>query len=299
MDYDDSCFPKNTLESDEGIYSCSQGMFSCGEEPENNDQINIGDYELDTRSEEKFDIHDDDEFVFVRLYKSEYVNKLTPVAILDKGIRLVNHDDLRTNLIYNHCAINCKLTDDYRGLALDNSEFDLKIEKCTDSKSTSLISKTDINSSKFVVYCMKVSKSEYLSIKKFLKDCQQSKKLTYNVFKVPILAINNTVAKLKKEFEKIKFKMSKEDKRDDVIDVDNLKETFVCSTFVAFILYKFTKAGKRMDADNIKYGNCMPNTVATIPGMMYMFDGTFVDYNAKVSDFVSRYPQFKKYITKE
>lgn len=300
METDNVCIAQETFqESDEGVYSCSQGMFSCGEEPENNDQIVIGGYQLDSRSEEKLDFDDESDYIFVRLYRGIYKNHFEPVAVLDKFIKLINHSSTPTNLIYNHVAINGKLTDDFSGLSLDKDSFALKQESCT-KQTTNLFKSCDINKSEFVVFGIKVDKSDYNSVSKFINDCLKSKELTYNIFKLPWLAITNIIEKVKMEFKKIKFSNSIESKvEDDEVDIRKLKEGFVCSTFVAYTMWKYTKVGKKMDAKNIKYGNCMPNDVVVqIPGFKQLFTGRYIDYNVEMANFVSKNPQFKKYMIK-
>lgn len=290
------CLPQITdPETTEGVYSCSQGMFSCGEEPEYTDQITIGDYQ----SEEKFELKDDEEYIFVRLYRNKYLNNLEPVNILGNFIDILNHSDLKNSIIYNHASISTMLTDDFKGLALDNTDCDLKVEKCSKA-STSLLKKCNINSSQFAVYGIKVSKGERLIIEKFLKDCLKDKKVTYNVMKFPMLAINNCIAKVKKTLQQTKFLKSSEAVNDIDQSADNIKDTFVCSTFVAYVLWKFTSVGKVMDAKKINYGNCMPNDIVSlIPGFNELFSGTFIEYDTKMVDFISKYPQFKKYIKGE
>lgn len=300
METDNVCIAQETFqESDEGVYSCSQGMFSCGEEPENNDQIVIGGYQLDSRSEEKLDFDDESDYIFVRLYRGIYKNHFKPAAILDKFIKLINHSLISTNLAYNHVAINGKLTDDFSGLSSDTDSFALKRESCT-KQTTTLLKSCDINKSEFVVFGIKVDKSDYNSVSKFINDCLKSKELTYNVFKFPWLAITNTIEKVKMEFKNIKFGNSMESKvEDNEVDIKMLKEGFVCSTFVAYTMWKYTKVGKKMDAENIKYGNCMPNDVVVqIPGFKQLFAGRYIDYNVEMANFVSKNPQFKKYMIK-
>lgn len=293
---DEICLPQITYpETTEGVYACSQGMFSCGEEPEYTDQVKIGDYQ----SEEKFELKEDEDYIFVRLYRNKYTNGLEPVNILGKFIDMLNHSNLKNSIIYNHASINTMITDDFKGLALDNTDYDLKVEQCSKA-STSLLKKCNINSSQFVVYGIKVPKSERLVVEKFLQDSLKSKKLVYNVMKFPMLAINNAIVKVKQTLQSTRFLKSSEAVNSADDSIYEVKDTFVCSTFVAYVLWKFTSVGKKMDAKKINYGNCMPNDiVASIPGFQELFSGTFIEYNMRMTDFISRYPQFKKYMKGE
>ena len=67
-------------------------------------------------------------YVFIRLYDCVYKNKLSPGAILDKGIKLVSTEIESLNLKYNHASINYNLNDMFYGLTAAGGDFSLKFE---------------------------------------------------------------------------------------------------------------------------------------------------------------------------
>ncbi len=290
------------IPSDE-TYACSKGMF--GDNEENSSKpLEMGGYIMnEEKSEEGFyNLNNDEEYVFIRLLKTNYKH-LNASAILDKGIKFVDNSIKKTNVVYNHASISTNLKDEFCGLTLEiGNPYDLKKESITKPTSHNLLKNGAINTSKFAVFGIKVKKSEYANIQKFLNDCLKNTELVYSVFKLPIIGFHAFKDKIKTNIINKVFKMSTEDEKDNLTDelFKKSEATFVCSTFVSYVIWRFTSIGKTMDKNNIKYGYCTPDDIFNkLPSIHFLFEGNWIEYNYKALEFISNNESFSKYFKKE
>lgn len=303
---DELCFEhldEEFLESDE-TYSCSEGMFGSNEE-ETSKPLEVGGYIMgDEKSEEGFyEPSEDEEYIFIRLLKTNYKFALDPTNILGKVINIVDKPVRKTNIIYNHASLSTNLKDEFFGLTLDTDKpYDLKKESILKPEKNKLLKSGNQNTSQFIVYGIKVKKSEYSSIQKFLNDGLRDKKLTYSIFQLPFIEMNAFKNKIKSEVLDKIFKQSIEDDKEKTENkiLEKYDNVFVCSTFVSYIIWKFTSIGKQMDKNNLKYGNCTPDDIANkIPNTHFLFAGNWTEYNYKALNFISNHETFGKYFKKE
>ena len=294
---------KDLISSDE-TYACSQGMFGDNSE-DSSKPLEMGGYIMnEEKSEEGFyNLNDDEEYIFIRLLKTNYKSALDPTNILGKGINLVDRPVKKTNIIYNHASISINLRDEFYGLTLDpDKPYDLKKESILKPTKNKLLDSGVQNTSKFIVYGIKVKKSEYANIKKFLNDGLKNKELTYSLFQLPFIGMNAFKSKIKANFIDKIFKMSTESEKEDTANkiLEKYDSMFVCSTFVSYVIWKFTSIGKTMDKNNIKYGSCTPDDIVNkIPSTHFLFAGNWVEYNYKALEFISNNESFSKYFKKE
>ena len=304
---DELCIEKyderDLISSDE-TYACSQGMFGDNSE-DSSKPFEMGGYIMnDEKSEEGFyDLNDDEEYIFIRLLKTNYKSPIVITNALGKAINMVDIPVKKTNIIYNHASISIDLKDSFYGLTMDPKEpYDLKRESLLKPEKNKLIDSGNQNVSKFAVYGIKVKKSEYAAIKKYLNDGLKDKKLTYSIFQLPFIGMNAFKNKIKANVVNKIFRQSTEDEKDDTTNkiLEKYDRLFVCSTFVSYVIWKFTNVGKAMDKENIKYGSCTPDDLVNkIPNTHFLFEGNWVEYNYKALTFISKNESFNKYFNKK
>lgn len=289
---------KDLLTSDE-TYACSQGMF--GGDDDNPKPLEMGGYIMneEEKSEESFyEPEADKEYIFIRLINTKY-KKLCATDILGKGINLVDTPLKKTRMIYNHATISTMLTDNFYGFTLDKDKpYTLKFESILRPEKNKLLNSGRPNESKFVVYAIKVNKSEYANIQKYLNDSLKDSKLTYDVFKLPFIGMNAFKNKVKSELIDKVFSKSTEAEKIEAGNsiTEDYENAFVCSTFVSYVIWKFTSIGKTMDKNNLKYGSFTPDDLANrLPDVHYLFSGTWNEYNYKALNFISKHEGFNKY----
>ena len=298
----DSCVERLIDESEEiGVYASSQGMFGGGE-PQNQPNI-IGGYIIN-EEDNKNDKNIEDEksveslnepyYVFIRVYDSKYKNNFSINGTLDKMIKDFTPDVKEGNIKgYNHAAVSFKLTDDFFGLTTNRKyeKFALKRESCENTELTGFMNTTNPESSSFGVFCVEVSKEEYLKVKDFLNLEIKDSVMKYSTFAIFLQG-------LQKIGHKLYSKFSKEDISE--INDNNMighKEKLVCSTFVGYVLNEYTHYKHIFKRYQIDYNYLSPNELVNIPGMRFLYSGKFNEYNKITKEFVNKNRNFKKFYT--
>ena len=223
-------------------------------------------------------------YVFIRLYDCVYKNKLSPGAILDKGIKLVSTEIESLNLKYNHASINYNLNDMFYGLTAAGGDFSLKFETCGSKEKTGnvFIDSCDKTTSKFSIFYSEISYSDFKKLCNILNASKDTVK--YDCFLNIRVSTHLIIEKIKNMF----FKKSNE----------TLKSTFskyqVCSTFCAFVLKQLSKFEKYISDEKVYDPDSLVNKLH----LTHLCSGTWNEYNDKIKDVISKNKQMKEYFTR-
>ena len=78
----------------------------------------------------------------------------------------------------------------------------------------------------------------------------------------------------------------------------NKEKHFVCSTFLAFVLYNNVESVTRyFDEHDIKYEYLNVSDISTIPGTTPLFYSNWDNYLEAAKAFIKEYPEFAPYLT--
>ena len=266
------------LNSNEGVtYSSSVGMF------DGNEGVEVKSMDFDDLiSEVSTESQKDDEkyYVFIRNVSSKYKNPLELTNLIDKGIKLVDKET--KDGFFNHSTISYSLKDGFVGLTLDSNIHKAKREYLTDTSKNHYTSTADDTKSKYVVYMLEVSKSEYDKIKDMIDYSVRAIKLDYSVitnFFIGLKLIGNKLGFNRQSTESNKFERYK----------------LVCSTFVAYILAKCVSSIKMKFSKKDMFTMTPNDIVNRIPGLKHAFGGIWKDYNKDCDKYILRHPKLHKF----
>ncbi len=237
-------------------------------------------------------------YIFIRLYNPSYSNPLYIANILQGGLNLTKTEDV-PNL--SHSAINFSLDDNFLGLTF-GGKYQLAEENCHSPLDNKYMKHCDPAKSEQITYALKVSEKEFEDTKVFINKYASSTKLKYasmqNV-KIGIWFIGKRYFTSKKyrKFGTAKYPKSAKNKIVD-INSDDLDYNFVCSTFLAYVLYNTVDSVRQFfDENNIKYEYMNVTDLTFIPGLTPLFYSSWDTYGQAVKAFVEQYPEFAKYLT--
>lgn len=224
-------------------------------------------------------------YVFLRLYDTKYKNGVNTLgnAIFGQAIHLTSEKHPVTNLSYTHATISATLDDRFLGMTPDANNY-LWLESIDKGKYTnSGMQKVDKKNSVFSVFYSKLSKSDYIKLKKILNyDFKYRDKFKYNCLECGNIGINHIMNQIKDKFNK----QSKE-------DMNLLEQTkFVCSTFCTYILSKLNKFKTALSKGFRLYN---PTDVVTKLKFEHLVTGKFNQYNTLIEKCIKNRPEFKLY----
>lgn len=236
-------------------------------------------------------------YIFMRLYDAVY-KKNGATAQLDKLIKGVDFDTNKDNVgAFNHAACSWKLTDDFIGLTSNQKgeKFALKYESCENTSNNRYMDTVDTAKAKFAVYSLEVNKEEYENVKNFLTRELSDKKLKYGTMSLLKFAVDKVARKMTKR----KMFANERNNPDDNDALVGKREQLVCSSFVAYALYRNTHYKDVFERYKVNYTLLSPNDLTRIRGAKFLFSGTFNNYTKTCENFISKHPEFAKFYNKK
>lgn len=237
-------------------------------------------------------------FFFMRLYNAVYKSKLNPTATLDKAIKFVDQKTNDPVGYFNHAACSYKLTDDFTGLTTNSKgePYAVKIESCEVTDFNRYMKSTDISKSEFAVYALPITKEEWENIRHFLDLEIRDPKIRYGTLSLVGFAVDKIGKKLARNTvygkEDIPLPFSKQDDQLQYNDEEMIgkKDSLVCSSFVGYVLNKFTSYKNTFNRTSTNFHLLAPSDLTRIPGAKYVCSGYFKDYNKSVAAAVKNKP---------
>ena len=239
---------------------------------------------------------DDESYIFLRFYDPELTSPFYVSNILKKSIAKVDVNPLPVS----HVSIGFDLRDDFFGLTL-MARPQLGREHCGDTKANNYTKQCNAASSKQMLYAIKATGEER---KKAIRVLMENKNVRYDVdknFKIANRALKRKLFTAKKNRSLEKFYASKKD-IEAINDEENKKvrKKFVCSTFVAYVLYNSVQSVRDFfNKNHIDYRYLMVSDIACIPGVEELFDSTWENYDAAARTFVAEHQAFRRYLPED
>ncbi len=244
-------------------------------------------------------------FIFVRLYSVTYKPESAILSPLKGAIDLATKR-ASDNHSYHHAAISDNLKDDFYGLTSGGDGSQVKIEKCDHAPDgfNRYMSSIDGDKSTYAIYALPVTATEYKKASGAMKASLSDGRLKYDVLSMlPLLGKqisgNNTITK-NNELDTDYFgntniwqKVHIENEAADIFK----KHSFVCSTFVAYIIAQCSKRfNEYFNKKHIDTATFAPSDISHIPTIKEIFSGTCNNYNRDAKTFVQQVPLFKEYL---
>ena len=238
----------------------------------------------------------DDSYIFLRFYDPKLTSPFYVANILKNGISEIDVNPLPVS----HVSIGFDLRDDFFGLTL-MSRPQLDRERCTDTKTNNYTKQCDAASSKQVLYAIKATGKER---KKAIRMLMENKNVRYDVdknFKIADRALKRKLFTAENDRSLEKFYASKKD-IEAINDAENKKaqKKFVCSTFVAYVLYNSVQSVRDFfNKNHIDYHYLMVSDIVCIPGVEKLFESTWDDYDAAARTFAAEHKEFQRYLPED
>ena len=239
---------------------------------------------------------DEEAYIFLRFYDPHLTSPFYVSNILKHGIEKVDVNPLPVS----HVSIGFDLRDDFFGLTL-MARPQLARERCGDTKANNYTKQCDAASSKQMLYAIKATGEER---KKAIRVLMENKNVRYDVdknFKIANRAVKRKLFTAENDRPMDKFYASKKD-IEAVNDAENKKmqKKFVCSTFVAYVLYNSVQSVRDFfNKNHIDYRYLMVSDIACIPGVEELFESTWENYNAAARTFVTKHEEFRRYLPED
>lgn len=233
------------------------------------------------------------EYCFIRLYSTKYT-KLCISDLLRIGNELLTEKSKHKGKRYTHAAINYKLNDNFVGLNIDDNPNDVKVENLKTTANIDSGDPKDKRNSTFDVFSVRLTESEYRTLKTNLNNIKTDNKFKYAIKKLVSVAFSQTKTRLKKTV------LGHEDddtREEDIVDLTKSEKSLVCSSFVAYVLKSISPSIRNwMEKNKKTEHDFTPNGLTYIPGCKFMFGGSWIEYSKKTREFVNEHPEFKKYL---
>ena len=212
-------------------------------------------------------------YIFIRLYYPVYTN---PFCIENTLKKLIGFVDVHPEK-FSHAAIGFDLNDNFIGLTTAG-ERDLKIEHCTDIKTNPFMAKCDSKKSIQVTYAIKVSPDEYEKAREMVQFFY-NEEIMYDVGINLAIGLFEAKRKFFTSYENQKLENIGTAK--DVIEDENyIKNKFVCSSFISYILIHSVDSIKTFFEENkLDYNFIIPSDIPSFPGMTKLFKSSWKSYN--------------------
>ncbi|MBP5518981.1 MAG: hypothetical protein J6X84_00175 [Treponema sp.] len=241
---------------------------------------------------------EESKYIFIRLYNPEYKNPFYVANILKGGLNATQVDETPE---LSHASINFSLDDNFYGLT-SGGKYQLAQEACLYPQDNKYMKNCDPARSEQITYAIKVSPEEYENAKKFVENYADSTDIKYKSylnFKIAMFCIKRKffTAKEKKAFGSVVYPKRAQNKKIQGDEWRN-ENDFVCSTFVAYVLYNnVNKITDFFDENNIKYDYINVSDLVMIPGIIPLFYSTWENYLIAANAFIEEYPEFQIYLT--
>ena len=227
-------------------------------------------------------------YCFIRLYQTEYKSVFS-IGGLTKEVNSAVTRAAQNGLRYTHAAMNYQLNDNFIGMNFsENKNNDIVIEHLrTMDKGKPY---QDKSISRFDVFYIKLTKEEYIALKKKLISVKTDSKFKYDYLRLLMLVGDQLYNRIKR------FLFSAES--EEVTEHVDIKDIMlVCSTFVSYIL---SNVSKRFDDffKKSKYSlhSYTPNELTYLPGITHMYGGYWKEYASKTREYLRDHPEFEEYM---
>lgn len=244
------------------------------------------------------DISEPSKYIFIRLYNPDYTNPFYIANLLQGGINLTEISEYH----FSHAAINFSLSDDFYGLT-SGGYYQLARESCLNPKENKYMKHCDPIDSEQITLALKVNEEEYINLQKEIDEYSKNHKIKYNVgknFQNAFFALDRRffTNKNKRAFGYADYPYSKKDQKKD--NDKNYNETqFVCSTFLAYILYQNVDyIHDYFVENNINYRYINVTDLLFLPNISPLFYSTWENYQTAAENFVNKNPEFSAYLNK-
>ena len=239
---------------------------------------------------------DDDSYIFLRFYDPQLISPFYVSNILKNGIAKIDVNPLAVS----HVSIGFDLRDDFFGLTL-MARPQLGREHCSDTKANNYTKQCNAASSKQMLYAIKATGEER---KKAIRMLIENKNVRYDVdrnFKIANRAVRRKLFTAENDRAMEKFYASKKD-IESINNAENKKgrKKFVCSTFVAYVLYNSVQSVRDFfNTNGIDYRYLMVSDIACIPGVEELFESTWENYGAAAKAFAAEHEEFRRYLPED
>lgn len=242
----------------------------------------------------------DQNYIFIRLYDPSYASPIYVENLLQNGMSKtqVNPETV------SHASIGFDLTDYFFGLTA-GGKYNLKIERCMDVASNKYMKKCNPIRSTQSVYAIKVKPEEYEKACDLVYRNLTNKWLKYATLQNVRIAGYSVKRKyFTREEQRNLGSNALADKFYDVkkfirdfMDTPYSERKFVCSGFVAWVLYNSVDdVHEWFDENKINVKYVIPSDIPHIQGVQFLFSSTWEDYDEAAREFVIENPEFKGYL---
>lgn len=244
------------------------------------------------------DVSEPSKYIFIRLYNPDYTNPFYIANLLQGGINLTEISDYH----FSHAAINFSLNDDFYGLT-SGGYYQLARESCLNPKENKYMKHCDPIDSEQITLALKVNEEEYINLQKEIDEYSKNHKIKYNVgknFQNAFFALDRRffTNKNKRAFGYADYPYSKKDQKKDN-DKNHNETQFVCSTFLAYILYQNVDyIHDYFVENNINYRYINVTDLLFLPNISPLFYSTWENYQTAAENFVNKNPEFSAYLNK-
>ena len=244
---------------------------------------------------------EDGKFIFLRFYHVTY-GKGFRVGNLWRSMLGVMGDAPDGNY-YSHVAINFDLTDDFVGSTMRGKNT-IKHESAMDLKSNVFLKTVDASRSSCAVAAIPCTKVEWESCKKLIEYASAAEeRFRYNLsaaFFMPIIYKQNS-KKIEKAVEREKGSSEKDTPVSVPLDKEPseyFKDTksYICTGFIMKVLStSIARIGCVIEKSGVNINGFLPGDFFGIDGFQKLFTCRLEYYNEAVEEYLTLYPQFRKY----
>ena len=239
--------------------------------------------------EQNFSFDEDKTFIFLRFLTVNYKRRFSKENLLRY---LQNFTEIE-KFPLNHASINFDLNDEFYGVTIYGDK-DLKKESCMHSELHPYLGKCWAEKCIEKTYALEVSKEEYEAAKKMVEEYYDEGQIHFD-FKQDFLNIPFCT--------KRKFFMDPEHRTVEDIDwpvsepfEGDKPHKFVCSSFIAYVLYTNVKSiHDYFDKFGINYNYIYISDLPYLPGMTKLFESKWKDYDDALDEFIMEHPEYVPY----
>lgn len=253
-------------------------------------------YYIETEFSFKEDIPEPSKYVFLRLYNPNYTNPFYIANMLQGGINITEV----SGYYFSHVAINFSLEDNFYGLT-SGGYYQLARESCLNPKTNKYMKHCNPKNSEQLTLALKVTEEEYNNLQQMIEDYSKSHKIKYDVgknFQNAFYALDRRFLKKKdkRAFGKTVYPYTKKEKKKDA-DSKFIENNFVCSTFVAYVLYHNVDYIKQyFSENNINYRYINVTDLLFLPNISILFYSNWDNYENAALYFTQENPDFSDYL---
>lgn len=246
---------------------------------------------------------DKKKYIFIRLYDPNYNDPMYIANSLQKGIAFVEVNPENVS----HASIGFDLSDYFFGLT-SGGKYNLKIERCTDVASNDYMEKCNPEKSIQSTYAIPVTNEEYERAYNLILKNLNNKQLKYAA--TENIKIAGYCVRRKFFTPEEQQKLGSEQLENKLYDIKKdfkkhvkpiiQDQMFVCSTFVAWVLYNSVDSVHQwFDDHKIDYEYITPSDLSQIEGVEFLFSSTWTKFDEAAEEFAKVNEEFADYLPVE